>query len=77
MRSWKDLGKGVMVCMVVATITLGVSSAQAARRPGPLCGPTILWSCVLPNGNVVPFAGTVCERAAYEMQTGATCKPGL
>jgi|SwirhirootsSR3_FD_contig_31_10075844_length_308_multi_3_in_0_out_0_1 hypothetical protein len=58
-------------------ISLTVSSDHvAAVQPQPDCGPTFSWVCVVPgclSCGVVHFEGTVCEKNAYQKQTGRTC----
>jgi len=76
MKNWRSVGKALFAVVTIATIGLGVSTADARRPPGPECGPTIFWIFTLPTGQQVPFGGTVCEKAAYELKTGAYCIPG-
>lgn len=61
------------VAMAIGATTLLSSRAEA--RPIFLCGPTYLWVCSGPGGPDVLFAGTICEKVAYEKQTGQTCVP--
>ncbi len=64
-----------LAAFVVGGIALTSSPAHAARPPGPLCGPTILWICSAPGLPDVLFGGTVCEKALFEKQTGRKCVP--
>ena len=63
-----------LAALVLGGIALTSTPARAAR-PGPLCGPTILWICTGPGGQSVLFGGTVCEKVRFEKRTGATCVP--
>src|SRR5262249_44658811 len=54
------------------TIPLGGAPAVAGP-PGPECGPTRFWICVVPGCPDCPvfqFVGTYCEMIAYEHRTG-------
>lgn len=67
----------VAVALVaVLGITLLAQPADARRPIEPLCGPTILWTCH-GGGDSVIFAGTVCEKEAFENETGLHCVPGV
>ena len=58
-------------------MSLTVSSDRvAAVQPQPDCGPNFSWACVVPgclSCEVVHFDGTVCEKNAYQKQTGRVC----
>ena len=62
-------------------LTLGAAALLQpvqAVRPQPDCGPTFSWNCVrpgCPDCYEVLFEGTVCEKAAFEKQTGLVCSP--
>jgi len=78
MRSWQRLVKGLTalgVCAAIGVGMVGVLTPEAEARPILLCGPTYLWVCSGPGGPDVLFAGTICERAAFEKQTGLSCVP--
>jgi len=60
--------------MAIGALTLSESDAQA-RPPILLCGPTYLWVCSGPGGPDVLFAGTICEKRAFEKQSGLSCVP--
>ncbi|MGH7243652.1 MAG: hypothetical protein ACREJD_09575 [Phycisphaerales bacterium] len=62
-----------LTAMAAATIALTESRAQAAIVPQ--CGPTIAWSCTLPNGTTKFVGATVCAIRQYEQKTGAKCVP--
>ena len=52
--------------------------AQAVIPPGPDCGPTREWVCVVPGCPIcyeILFEGTVCEKTAFEKKTGRVCSP--
>jgi hypothetical protein len=66
----------ILLGAMAAGMILTASSDRAAA--GPLCGPTILWSCAVPgcpDCPVVIFGGTVCQKEAFERQTGRVCTP--
>jgi len=49
---------------------------NARKPPQPDCGPVREWNCVLPRCEECPeilFVGTVCQKAAFEQQTGRVC----
>lgn len=79
MKTLRSLGLPLLAGLVlVALVLVGVlctSTPVEARPPGPECGPTYLWVCSGPGGPDVLFGGTVCEKAAYEKETGLTCVP--
>jgi Ni,Fe-hydrogenase III small subunit len=53
-------------------------SGGVRAAPTLVCGPTRQWVCVIPGCPHCPvfqFEGTVCEKAAYEKQTGRVCSP--
>jgi hypothetical protein len=69
--------------LVLTSAALGLGSAALVTQPAyavprPDCGPTRQWICVIPgcpDCNDVLFEGTVCEKTAYERQTGRKCSP--
>ena len=79
MRLSRKIGNAFVAsfaCAALAIGTLTLSSPHAeARPPILLCGPTYLWVCSGPGGPDVLFAGTICEKVAFEKQTGLTCVP--
>ncbi len=78
--SLNKFSKSAFVLVVGSVALLGIATLFANRAQasvgGPQCGPTILWSCTLPDGTVVPFGGTYCQMIAYEKKTGAHCTAG-
>ncbi len=70
------VGISSFVVMLGAALFLGLASdtAEAKRPGGPMCGPTYMWSCTGPGGDT-EFAGTICDKFAYERATGSTCVP--
>jgi hypothetical protein len=75
-HSINKLVKGVLALAVGAVVVFGASTLTAQpATAGPilLCGPTFMWICKLPDGTVVPFNGTVCEKLQYEKLKGARC----
>lgn len=79
MNALRKLGSALLPASALAALVLGgialtASPAEAGRPIGPLCGPTYLWLCSGPGGEVL-FAGTVCDKARFEKQTGMTCVP--
>lgn len=79
MKNTQRVGRSLLAATICGGVALGAIGLMPQRaqamRPGPLCGPTILWICTFPDGSQRPFGGTVCERAQYEKKTGATCVP--
>ena len=77
----RTLAKLVMLTLTSGALALGSAALlhqPAYAAPRPDCGPTRQWVCVLPgcpDCYVVEFEGTVCEKAAYEKQTGRKCSP--
>ena len=64
------------VALVAGLASLEQSQAFAVVPPGPECGPTYLWICVVPGCPTCPdvlFEGTICEKVQYERQTGRVC----
>ena len=63
---------GVVVAVQPAS---GASDAKlGGPRGGPMCGPSYLWICS-GHGPDVLFGGTICEKIAFEEETGLTCVP--
>lgn len=76
----KTVAKLGMLAVAGGTLLLGSIALQqpAQARPRPDCGPTREWICSLPgcpDCYDVLFEGTVCEKSAYEKQTGRVCTP--
>jgi len=74
------------MCLGVGALALGaLTLAQPAANadinsarpiiPGPQCGPTLIWLCPDSDDTFVVFVGTVCEKNAFEQQSGLTCFP--
>ena len=82
MKSQQILQSGLAFAVVATTVaavwTLTAGSAIAKLPPRLDCGPTRLWICVFqgcPGCNAQLFAGTICEKAAFERSSGRTCSP--
>ncbi|MEM9557397.1 MAG: hypothetical protein AAGC60_24275 [Acidobacteriota bacterium] len=80
----------LVLVLALTVVALGVSGlaihqpntaspvVAAVTIPGPQCGPTYQWSCVIPGCPTCPefyFVGTVCEKNEFEKQTGRVCSP--
>lgn len=65
---------GLAALLGVAGLVQSVS-ARGGPIPGPQCGPTIFWVCSGEGSDQVFFAGTVCEKNAFEAETGLVCQP--
>lgn len=63
-----------LAALVVGGLAL-TSSPALAVPPEPDCGPTFTWICTGPGGPV-EFEGTVCEKNAFQKQTGLRCVRG-
>jgi hypothetical protein len=79
MKVIQSIGRTLVVAIAFGSAVLGTLTISAPRAqalpPRLLCGPTILWICTMPGGSEVLFGGTVCEKIAFERQTGSTCVP--
>jgi hypothetical protein len=77
----KPLAKLGMLVFTSGAVVLGSAALvnqPAYASPRPDCGPTRQWICVLPgcpDCYDVLFEGTVCEKAAFEKETGRKCSP--
>ncbi len=74
----KWIVRGLGSLGLVTVIVLGVvalNTPAVAAPAGPLCGPTLLWDCTMPNGSHKLVGGTRCQIAAFQQQTGAHCVP--
>ena len=76
----KMIAKISLSTLIGGTLALGSAALfqPAQARPTPDCGPTREWVCELPgcpDCYVTLFEGTVCEKSAYEKQTGRKCSP--
>lgn len=64
---------------LIAAAFCAIAFTQPAKArppiPGPLCGPTLQWSCSGPGGPDVLFIGTKCDKFQFERKTGLTCVP--
>ena len=75
------LAKLGIVTLTSGTLALGAAALldqPAYAAPTPDCGPTRQWVCVVPgcpDCNVVEFEGTICEKTAFEKETGRKCSP--
>ena len=61
--------------MAVGVTALTTDATAKAPRPGPMCGPTILFECTLMDGSTEFVGLTTCEVAKYEKKNKATCEP--
>lgn len=67
-----------LLAMVLVTglAVLASSQTYALKPPGPECGPTYQWICVVPNCPEcfeVYFQGTICDKTVFELRTGRVC----
>src|SRR5262249_8560949 len=73
MRNLVSRTRFILLGAMALGIMLTVSSDRAA---GDDCGPALNWNCVLPRCQECPeisFSGTVCQKQAFEQQTGRVC----
>ncbi len=79
LSKWARWGVLALVGVALAGgVTVLVPAPVAAAGPGPDCGPTREWNCVIPGCQDCPeilFEGTVCEKAQFEKRTGRVCSP--
>jgi hypothetical protein len=79
MKNTQRVGKSLLaasICTAVVLGAIGLTPQRAeARRPGPLCGPTILWLCTWSDGSQHAVGLTICDLQVYIKQHGATCVP--
>jgi len=76
--SMKSVTTFGMLVLTGGVLVFGSAAVAARPRPQPDCGPTRQWTCALPGCPEcyeVLFEGTVCEKAAFEKQTGRVCTP--
>jgi hypothetical protein len=62
-----------MIVLGIAALTTDV--VARAQRPGPLCGPTILFECTFKDGSTTQVGLTRCEVDRFEKKNKATCEP--
>ncbi len=72
--------KALSALAVLGVIAVGVAALTTdatARppRPGPLCGPTILFECTFRDGSTELVGLTRCEVDMFERRNRATCEP--
>ena len=72
--------KALSALVLLGVIAVGVAALTTdatARptRPGPLCGPTILFECTFPDGSTQLVGLTRCEVDKFERKKRATCEP--
>ncbi len=75
-KKWKMLA--LIAGLLTAGLTALLQSQVSVAGPGPDCGPTREWNCVIPGCPECPeilFEGTVCEKAQFENATGRVCSP--
>jgi len=81
MRNTSGLAKALSALALLGVIAVGAAAlatdATAARptRPGPLCGPTILFECTFKDGSTELVGLTRCEVDKFEKKNRATCEP--
>ena len=77
-RSGKFVLAGVsgLAMLLAALVLFGPGNKEANAFPiRPLCGPSYIWKCSGPGGDVT-FFGTICDKFQYEQATGSTCVAG-
>ncbi len=62
-----------MIMIGIAALT--TDAAARPKRPGPLCGPTILFECTFKDGSTQLVGLTRCEVDKFEKKNRATCEP--
>lgn len=65
----------VLGVIAVGVVALTTDATARPSRPGPLCGPTILFECTFADGSTELVGLTRCEVAKYEKKNRATCEP--
>ena len=78
---FSDRQKWSVLAILAVALTIGFLVAERSLTfafipPGPDCGPTFQWICVVPGCPSCPdvlFEGTVCEKAQFERKTGRVC----
>ncbi len=83
MKKLSATSKWGMLVLLGVVLATGFASMEQGRAlalipPGPMCGPDILWICVVPGCPTCPdvlFGGTVCDRIEFEKETGRVCTP--
>ena len=61
--------------MAIGIAALATDATARVPRPGPLCGPTILFECTFKDGSTTQVGLTRCEVAKFEKKNKATCEP--
>ena len=78
-KSKSRFGKALPAFAVLGVIAVGVgvltTNVTARAKPGPLCGPTILYECTARDGSTEQVGLTRCEVDRYEKKNKATCEP--
>ena len=64
-----------LAAVLGAAVLVQPASGARPGRPGPLCGPTILFICSASGQDDVLVGLTRCELADFERKTGRTCEP--
>lgn len=78
MKTLPKLGMLVLTSGALALGSVALLNQPAYAAPRPDCGPTRQWICVrpgCPDCYDVLFEGTVCEKSAFEKETGRKCSP--
>ncbi len=64
-----------LAAVLGAAVLVQPASGARPGRPGPMCGPTILFICSAPGQDDVLVGLTICEVGPFERKTGRTCEP--
>ena len=75
MREVKKALCALGLLAVIATGIVTLTTDAEAKKPDLLCGPTILFECVLLDGSTELVGLTLCEVEKYEKRNKATCVP--
>jgi hypothetical protein len=61
--------------IMIGIAALTTDTAARPKKPGPLCGPTILFECTFKDGSTQQVGLTRCEVDRFEKKNKATCVP--
>ena len=59
----------------IGIAALTTDATARPQRPGPQCGPTILFECTFKDGSTQQVGLTRCEVDRFEKKNHATCEP--